>query len=202
MLPPRHYQKRDAIEPECLNSALQTIDQQSNKLSKLVGQLLDLRFLKALAVVGLVPRGSVFEQVDPIGHAHLALGVIVWWRVGLDVDYRRAIDHVQSSDIECCALDSQQRYRGQPDRVGTLWSAAGEHAHFRHVRGSLRSRYGFCHGLLVHPIQHDDVRVRFQSVKVVSEFRSQVDAAFHILKSASLLALQSRASLANRMHAN
>ena len=88
---------------------------------------------------------------------------MAFWRVvgrivRLDVDNGGAVDRIKSSDTKGCSFNRNKFDHCQPDRVGTLRSAASEHANYGDFGVALGSCSRNAIGHLAEPIDYMDVR--------------------------------------------
>ena len=64
--------------------------------------------------------------------------------IGLDVNERRAVDHIDLSDIDAVLLHSQQANRGKPEVIGPRRRAGREDAMFGVVEKRSDRELGRC----------------------------------------------------------
>lgn len=76
-------------------------------------------------------RFSVLEFPNPFRYADLSFWCVIGRIVRLDIDDGRAVDGIKAPNVKCRSLNGNKFDHRQPDRVGTLRSAAGEHSHNR-----------------------------------------------------------------------
>ncbi len=103
------------------------------------------------------PAKLELQAMNVVRHTHVALRLVVRRIVGFDVDDGRTVKDVESLEFEGESVAGEESRGGQPDRVGAVRSAGGEHAEEWHVLSALGMAAFPVGSDAVQPVDNDDM---------------------------------------------